>query len=203
MKKKDTPPRKRFDDAMYRLARTPSRAAAFDDFLDVALLFIKGWDRKPEEYASLEKKYPHPSDQPLFAEAYGAMADIADHQGVGLNDPIGDFYVAYVRNDRTGPFFTPEEVCDIMAQRQMGEALPEGATVCDPCCGSGRQLLSTAKIHRHLRFYAAEVDVACCKMTLLNFLLNTLGGEAAWRNTISFQHGKSWRVDKVMDGSGH
>jgi type I restriction enzyme M protein len=203
MKKNDASPRKRFEEALCMLGRTQSRATAFDDFLDFSLLFIKWWDRKPEEYSSLEKKYPNPNDQQLFAEAYLAMADIADHQGVGFKDPFGDFYMEYLSNDRTGQFFTPETVCDMMAQMQMGTELPDGATICDPCCGSGRLLLSAAKIDRKPRFYAADVDLTCCKMTLLNFLMNTLCGEVAWMNTLSLQHWKSWRVDKVMDGSGH
>jgi len=197
------PPQKRLEDALLFLGRTQSLATAFEDFLDFSLLFIKWWDRRPEEYMTLEKKYPTHEQQHLFADAYLAMGDIADNGGEGFKDPFGNFYMEHLSNERNGQFFTPPEVCDLMAQLQIDQQMPDGATVGDPCCGSGRLLLSAAKINRKALFYAADVDLTCCKMTLLNFLLNTLCGEVAWMNTISLQHWKSWRVNKVMDGTGH
>lgn len=202
MKKNDVPPRKRFDDALLYLGRTQSLATAFEDFLDFALLFVKWWDRRPEEYARLEEKYPTPDARDRFPEAYLAMADLADNRGTGFKDPFGDFYMEHLSNDGTGQFFTPEEVCDMMVLLQMGDDLPDNARVCDPCCGSGRLLLSAAKINRKPNFFAADVDLTCCKMTLLNFLLNTMSGEVAWMNTLSLQHWKSWRVGRVMAGNG-
>jgi len=202
MKKNAVPPEKRFADALLFLGRTQSLATAFDDFLDFALLFIKWWDRRPEEYLDLEKKYPSQHAHEHFAEAFLAMLDIADHRGEGFKDPFGDFYMEHLSNDRAGQFFTPEEVCDLIVQLQTGSEMPEGTTVADPCCGSGRLLLSAAKINHKAVFFAADVDLTCCKMTLLNFLMNTMGGEVAWMNTLSLEHWKSWKVSKVMDGNG-
>ena len=202
MKKNDVPPVKRFADALLFLGRTQSVATAFDDFLDFALLFIKWWDRRPEEYVDLKKKYPSQNAHEQFVEAFLAMAEIADHGGAGFKDPFGDFYMEHLSNGGAGQFFTPEPICDFMAQLQVPGEMPDGASVGDPCCGSGRMLLSAAKINRKAQFYAADLDLTCCKMTLLNFLLNTMCGEVAWMNSLSLEHWKSWKVSKVMDAGG-
>ena len=196
------PPEKRFEQALLELSRTQSIGTVFDDFLDFALQFIRWWDRKQENFTILEGKYPGEHNAHLFAEAYLAMADIADHTGAGFKDPFGDFYMEHLSNARSGQFFTPEHVCDMMAQMQMGTDVPDEATVADPTCGSGRLLLAAAKINRKATFYAADIDLTCCKMTVLNFLMNTMVGEVAWMDTLRMVHWKSWKIKKVMAENG-
>jgi type I restriction-modification system DNA methylase subunit len=195
-------PEKRFEHALLELARTQSLGTVFEDFLDFSLLFIRWWDRKVEDYADLERKYPEVESYELFAEAYLAMADIADFNGTGFKDPFGDFFMEYLSSDRAGQFFTPVEVCDMMAQIIMGDSVPDEATVLDPACGCGRTLLAGAKINRKAQFYGADIDLTCCKMTVLNFLLNTLTGEVAWMDTLRMEHWKSWKIKKVMADNG-
>jgi type I restriction-modification system DNA methylase subunit len=196
------PPNKRFEQSLLELSRTQSLWTVFNDFLDFSLLFIRWWTQKDSDYAELEKRYTEQRQVELMASAYMAMADIAENGGNGFKDPFGDFYMEYLSNDRNGQFFTPETVCDMIARIQIGPTLPENATVGDPCCGSGRLLLSAAKINRKAIFYAADIDLTCCKMTVLNFLLNTICGEVAWMNTITQERWKAWRINKVMDSNG-
>ena len=203
MAKTEQPPKKRFSQALLTLARTNNIATIFDDFLDFALLFIKWWERKPEEYLELDKRYPEPEQAHLMVEAYLAMGDIAENGGEGFKDPFGDFFEEYMSSSRTGQFFTPQPVCDFMAQIQMPADVPNHAKVNDPCCGSGRLLLSAAKINRHLQFFATDVDLTCCKMTVLNFLLNTMCGEVTWGDTIRLTNWKTWHVRKILDADGY
>ena len=63
--------------------------------------------------------------------------------------------------------------------------LADGQTVIDPTCGSGRMLLAAAKRNRHALFYGADLDVTCCKMTLINMLFNSLTGEITHMNSLS------------------
>ncbi|HTM67308.1 MAG TPA: N-6 DNA methylase, partial [Flavipsychrobacter sp.] len=74
-----------------------------------------------------------------------------------------------------------------------------GKDICDPTCGSGRMLLAAAKINRRLNYYGADVDLTCCKMTVLNMLVNSLPGEIAWMNTLSNEHWKSWHIRLVRN----
>ena len=199
---KQLSPEKRFSEALLQIARTQSLGTVFDDFLDFALLFIRWWDLKDEHFSDLEKKYPDKDLWRLFAEAYLAMADIADHNGAGFKDPFGDFYMEHLYQSATGQFFTPEPICDFMAHAQITAEMPDKATVYDPCCGSGRLLLSAGKINRLFTFYAADVDLTCCKMTVLNFLLNTMCGEVAWMDSLSLKYYRGWKTDKVMLDNG-
>lgn len=180
----------KFEKALQSLAYTQSHWQVFTDFLDFSLLMLKWWDVKPEYFNDLEKKYPKPEQQRLFAEAYTAMAEMAH----GFSDPFGNYFMDHFSNDRTGQFFTPEPLCDMMAMIINPEGLEDGKTVCDPSCGSGRFLLSTAKINRKLKFYAADIDLTCVKMTLINFMLQSMPGEVAHMNSLSLE---IWKVYKV------
>jgi len=86
----------------------------------------------------------------------------------------------------------------MMTAITIGDKLEDDSTVCDPACGSGRMLLSAAKINRHARFYAADLDITCCKMTLVNMLLNSLQGEVAYMNTLSNDFYKGYKVSTTL-----
>jgi len=64
-------------------------------------------------------------------------------------------------------------------------------------------LLSAAKINRHARFYAADLDITCCKMTLVNMLLNSLQGEVAHMNTLSNDFYKGYKVSTTLVNGYH
>jgi type I restriction-modification system DNA methylase subunit len=193
---------KRLEKPLLELSRSQSIWTVFNDFLDFSLLFIRWWKNEAADYEALDKKYPHKHQAELMAEAYLAMGEIANHGGSGFKDPFGDFYEAHLSNARTGQFFTPEPVCDLIASMQIGTDVPENATINDPCCGSGRLLLAAAKINRKARFYAADVDPTCCKMTVLNFLINTMRGEVSWMNSLTQEHWKTWQIRSVLGSNG-
>jgi type I restriction-modification system DNA methylase subunit len=112
---------KKFEKALEQLAYTQPLWTVFQDFLDFSLLMLKWWDPNPVNFAELEKKYPEKKQHILFAEAYLAMADIADNEGEGFKDPFGNYFMDHFSSDRRGQFFTPEEVCDMMAMLQVPE----------------------------------------------------------------------------------
>lgn len=199
---KQMPPQRRFESALLEISRTHNIWTVFNDFLDYSMLMMRWWDIKASDFMDLEKKYPEKRHAQLFTEAYFSMADIADGDGTGFNDPFGDFFMEYLGNNYKGQFFTPEPICEMIAKMQIGTELPDKATVADPCCGSGRLLLAAAKINRKALFYGMDIDLTCCKMTVINFMLNTLAGEVTWMNTITQKRWKSWIIKKVMDGTG-
>jgi hypothetical protein len=196
---------KQFEQALSQLAYSQSLWDVFQDFLDYSLLMSKWWDPNPANFADLEKKYPDAKQHKLFAEAYVAMADIADNDGTGFKDPFGDYFMEHFSSDRRGQFFTPEELCDMMAMLQKVEhsEQPEKPTFNDPSCGSGRTLLSAAKlINRRGTFHAADIDLTCCKMTVINFMMNSMKGEVAWMDTLRMDHWRSWHIQVVMNEAG-
>lgn len=57
--------------------------------------------------------------------------------------------------------------------------------VYDPVCGSGRTLLSAAKLNRLRLFVGQDLDLRCVKMTAINLAINGLRGRVIWGNTLS------------------
>jgi type I restriction-modification system DNA methylase subunit len=73
--------------------------------------------------------------------------------------------------------------------------------VSDCACGSGRMLLAAAKINRSSLLYGADLDLTCCKMALINMLLNSLQGEIAHMNTLSNDFYRAYKVCTKLVGT--
>ena len=58
------------------------------------------------------------------------------------HDVLGNIYEQKVSHGHNGQFFTPQSVCDLMAQITVNE---DAKSISDPACGSGRNLISAAK----------------------------------------------------------
>jgi hypothetical protein len=105
---------------------------------------------------------------------------------------FGDFFMEHISHGHNGQFFTPEPICDLMAQ--LNEPIGFGQRVLDCACGSGRILMAAAKINRNALFYGADVDRNCAMMCVINFCLNGMFGEVAWMNSLSNQFYGAWQV---------
>ena len=90
-------------------------------------------------------------------------------------DILGDIFQGAITRGQGGQFFTPQNVCDLMAKMTMDA---EVHTVRDPCCGSGRLLLAAAEVNRSAEFYGQDIDLRCVQMTAINLGLNNLYGYA-------------------------
>lgn len=192
---------KKFTKLFESLAYTQSRHTVFNDFLDFSLLMMR-LDRKADDFSELEKRWKDPREYKMFAEMLMIYSEIADDGGEGLKDGLGDLYMEFLANAKSGQFFTPEEICTMTAEMIVGDNPPDDYSVADPACGSGRMLLAAARKNRKMWFYGSDIDLTCCKMTVLNMLFNTMRGEVAWMDTLRMEHWKSWHIRRVMDGSG-
>jgi type I restriction-modification system DNA methylase subunit len=130
-----------------------------------------------------------------------ALADLMPEHFV---DPLGEFYMHHISHGRLGQYFTPETITDFTTHSLISATTEPGQRVVDPACGSGRFLLSAAKINRHLLFYGADLDPICCKMAVLNMLFNSLSGEIAHMNTITNTFYRGYHLHtKLIDGYHH
>ncbi len=193
--------KKEFEKCLSQLAYTQSLWDVFEDFLDYTLIMLKWQDLKDENFSGLVKRYPDKKQHDLLAQAYFAMGEISDNDGEGFVDVFGDYFMEHFSNKFKGQFFTPGPLCDMIAQMNIGDGAADGKTVCDPTCGSGRMLLSAAKLNRNMKFFAADVDLTCCKMTAINMILNSMEGEVAWMNSLSLEHWKSWHIKTTWYGA--
>ena len=116
-----------------------------------------------------------------------------DNDGTGLTDCLGEFFQNHITRGANGQFFTPEHVCTMIAQMTMGEETKD-KTIMDPACGSGRMLLSAAKISRRNYFFGADLDSRCSKMCAINLCLNGLIGEVAFMNSLTLEHWGGYEI---------
>lgn len=78
-----------------------------------------------------------------FADALGELMRQLKRN---CTDILGHIFTEEITRGENGQFFTPETVCQFMAQIMVPEPTEEVFTYNDPCCGSGRMLLAMQKL---------------------------------------------------------
>lgn len=175
---------------MQQLARRQSISNIFTDFLEISVCALS-MGRMEDRYLEIIHRY-QPSEQKLMAEAFGALVIEMDNRGNGLKDVFGDFFMEHISHGHNGQYFTPEPICDMMAQ--LSGEIKRGDRILDCACGSGRMLMAAARINRFAYFYGADVDRNCCMMAVINFCLNAMVGEVAWLNSLTNQFYGAWQI---------
>jgi type I restriction enzyme M protein len=179
------------------LSRKESKHTVFNSLLDFSLTPYRYYPTG-EALKEAHTKMQSWPDKKLIVQF---MTELAEQEPEGLCDPLGEFYMKHISHGHLGQYFTPEPITDLMAQINMQKAIKAGQKVLDPACGSGRTLLSAAKIYRHLLFYGADLDPICCKMAVLNMLLNSLTGEIAHMNSLSNEFFRAYHCQiKLIEG---
>lgn len=120
-------------------------------------------------------------------------------------DVLGEIFQAQITYGEHGQFFTPEHITDVMAQmvgKDVGTKWVQDGKECkkevmnDPCCGSGRFILSMAKSNPNCYFIGQDLDARCCKMTVLNMFMHDLEGEVRQGDSLAFKIDKRWIIKK-------
>jgi hypothetical protein len=185
-----------FEQLMEQLARRHVVQAVFSDFLTL-LVCAFSHGRREEEYLSTIRKYEKPKAY-RFSEALGALTIEMTGDGTGMVELLGAYFEEHISHGHNGQFFTPQHLCDMMA-RLMNPINPL-EHIADPACGSGRMLMTMTKLNRYARFYGADNDVNCAKMTVVNMTLNSMYGEVAWMNTLTNQFYSGWVIEPTIHG---
>lgn len=190
--------RKLFERFSYR----QDYSTVFNSFLDFALfnLTINGRELMEDAWRRLDEMYPK-EDAAIMAQMFDAWSAASDNDGEGLYDALGDLFMDCVSFGRNGQFFTPQPVCDMMAEITYGDQLTDGKSVSDCACGSGRMLLAMAKKNRRMRFYGADNDNTCAKMAALNLVVNSMPGEIAWMDSLTLEHYRSYHITLAPFGT--
>lgn len=189
---------KKLKDIFDRLSYSKPEFSTFAEVLDYVLFPFRYYDDNTLFKADYEKWQSHPQAK-LMMEF---LTELGELNPEGFADPLGEFYMMHISHGRLGQYFTPEPITEMMSIMSMPDELKAGQRLLDPACGSGRFILSAAKRNRHLLFYAADLDPICCKMCLLNMLLNSLTGEVATMNSISNEFFRGYHV-KTQLLNGH
>lgn len=109
-----------------------------------------------------------------------------------------DMYLTAGKASKTGQFFTPQSVSDLMStiiapgKNQASSAKVEGRRVSDCAAGSGRLLLAhymeVSKLDhsagRPFVYIAQDSDPLVCKMCALNMMIHGMNGTVICRDTL-------------------
>jgi len=177
---------KQFDKLFDQLSRQDDTYKLFDGFLDYFLEFFN-FEGKDENVEKIFQRFRIKELPDIFRQLFEEVHHLVKDRKDRVTDPLGDFYEQRLANARLGQFFTPNGLCEALAQAVGLSDKPEefGKIVVDPACGSGRILLHAAQISKNYLFFAGDVSPICYKMTTLNFLINALVGEISHLNFIT------------------
>lgn len=112
------------------------------------------------------------------------------------SDMLGQYFTEHITRGHNGQYFTPDAICQLMAQMQGEKESITGKRVADPSCGSSRLLLEFARNNPDNTFYGADNANTCAKMSAINFFINGLKGEVAWMNTLSMEWYGGWHINR-------
>jgi type I restriction enzyme M protein len=181
--------------ALYK--HEPSRL--LEDYLDLVLCAVAN-GRQEERYLQVAKRYTR-EELTTISELFAMHVLIHEHQVKEHRwyDMLGDIYMELAsrsKASRMGQFFTPVELCDVLAMLTLeNPADAEGKTACDPACGSGRTLLALHALQPKMGVLcAADLDPICAKMCALNFWLHGIRGEVAWMDSLRQKWFFAWQT---------
>ena len=144
--------------------------------------------RDPDGFKQCLDRYSRAEGEE-FSRLLGRYVDAVEADP--FRDILGELFMRLdVNSVRSGQFFTPEPIAEMMARMQFDEESfkrlveEKGAvTVCDPAVGSGVMLLSFAKVVHQalgrwgtgkLRLYGTDIDIRCVNMCRIQIRMNGL-----------------------------
>lgn len=169
-------------DMLDRLAlKHGGRSRVFDDFLTVSVCALAGGTME-EEYLAVARRYSDGEKGKRGIDHLAALfANVVKVMDETRADILGDVFQGAITYGDHGQYFTPESLCDLIAQLTGSE----GKTVSDCCCGSGRMLLASAKLNRNRLFVGQDTDLRCVKITAINLALYNLYGYVILGNSLA------------------
>lgn len=160
----------------------------FEDFLTL-IICCYGFGTNEELYFKTIKTYTK-QELEKFAHLIGEVLLIYNN-AVKQNDwvdPLGDYYEYLTGNykkSRLGQYFTPKEICNLMAQLTLANDASFGKTINEPCSGSGRIVLAANQVVKGNYYVCMDLDPICAKMTAINLAMHGMKAEVHCMNYIS------------------
>ncbi|MBO0933919.1 N-6 DNA methylase [Fibrella aquatilis] len=147
-----------------------------------------------------------------FVQLLRSLIKLQDQQIVkdgvgGWYDALGSYYEVLNSRGKSqwlGQFFTPPDVCDLMAMMTGADEklTGQGQTIHDPACGSGRLLLAWQAIAPGNYTFGADVDPICTRMTAVNMALHGCEGEAVCMDSLLMEWRFGYRINAHLRATG-
>ncbi|MDZ7658053.1 N-6 DNA methylase [Fodinibius sp.] len=173
-------------------------------FRDWVRLMLYALMRDDEKYLEVMERYPNDREKgereaDLFKKAFWILQDKMGKDSEMKANPkeyLGDCYMEIAGNysvQGMGQYFTPQPVCDMMAQLTIPETEDQQPRVADPACGSGRLLHSAAKLlPTDAHFTGIDLDSICAHMAALNLTFFNMDGVIIYGNALSMKYFRGW-----------
>lgn len=140
---------------------------------------------------------------------FSQMLDWLEEVDAVLEGPIGwidsfglmyeEVFKGKAKASLIGQFFTPSHISSLLARLEVKEE--RHPHICDPACGSGRNLLAhfAASDQSKFQFYfASDIDLVSCKMCALNLMAHGMIGAVICRNAVSDNDFKiGWMINEI------
>lgn len=153
-------------------------------------------EKRNETYAAIARKYK-PEEFKVFADLFAELVENLDRNP--FQDFLGAMYMELgLGNDHAGQFFTPYDVCRMMAEITLPQEFPQierrgYVTVNDPACGAGATLIAAAQVlyehginyQQQVIFVAQDIDQTVALMCYVQMSLIGCSGYVRVGDTIS------------------
>ena len=191
-----------FEKMLQKVAHRHSFSTVFDDFLQMSICAL-AHQTMEERYLEVAKRY-NKSDLELIGHAFGQM--FLDYEKVitpdgSWKDPLGQIYMDNISKSQAGnmgQFFTPEEVCMMMAIMTTEGPVEKDISALDPSSGSSRCLIAHCRVHPQNRFntfyVACDLDYTCVMMSVINFFMFGMKGVVIHMNSLTMEFYGGYRV---------
>lgn len=118
-------------------------------------------------------------------------------------DILGSIFMDLrLSNEWNGQFFTPDNVCRMMAMMAGVDHLPEKgcATINEPTCGSGAMVLGAVyamnqrnqDFQRHALFIAQDIDIRCVWMAYIQLWMYQIPAVVIHGDTLAMEEWSRW-----------
>lgn len=194
----------------------------FSDFVEMAACSIanacdrsnRDWQAREDRYMQIVKGYSHDELQ-LFPQMLGHLVEAFE---AGPDDVLGEVFMELDLGSKWhGQFFTPYELCQMMAACSMGS--PEAmrahveehgfVRVSEPACGGGAMLVAFAEemrnrglnYQRHMHAVAQDLDLKAVHMAYIQLSLMHIPAVVVHGNTLALEERSRWLTPAhVMGG---
>lgn len=186
--------------SFYKITSEENKHKKFNYIIDLMLsLYYKGKDREKQEILPIEERIFTNAQTLLEAsdlDKYQACIEVilSSYEQMPYTDILGEFYQMEISNGDNAQFFTPDALCNLMAQISTPE-IKKDMRINDDSCGCGRTLLASARYIASQQektgikpqdcfFIGKDLDDRCIRITLLNFCLHKLKGFVTCGDTL-------------------
>jgi type I restriction enzyme M protein len=163
-------------------------SSVFDDYLTYTIE-VFNTEKTGEQIAYLKKKYGEQYEVliRMFYEHLEVNKKMLN-SGNEWYDLLGLFYEVVSSKGKAsamGQFFTPPDVCNMMAQLNNAEdSKGQWKRISDPACGSGRNLLAWNAYGPGNYLYGDDLDPMCAKMCTINLVMHGAVGQVSCMNSL-------------------